>query len=274
MFVYVRQLLALCVLGCNQQHFLCGLLCSLIGVLANNRGREEKCFFSCFLCCSLASKLEMHRCGLEPRSELWRFTHQLHQTLYLLYICISLPLCVSQCPCIRACLCALQQALTRVPCWLQSALFTRLHVSRYRRFPQGPGTQAHTYTRTCKSQGHMHAPTHVHSPLSPSLSICLCSASCRFCFCGQQMGWHRLSLLNNKYTLCLSLCLWHVHLAVFAGSLRRNLLNYRAKIPNMRSYQPLKCEDLLLFSVLHIWKFNIFWFSDCWLDKIRHLDLE
>lgn len=61
----MRQLQALCVLVCNQQHFLCGRLCCLIGVLANI-GREEKSvFFSCVLCCSLASEPEEPRRALE-----------------------------------------------------------------------------------------------------------------------------------------------------------------------------------------------------------------
>lgn len=50
---------------------------------------------------------------------------------------VSLAICVYVCVsvCVRA-------ALTRVPCWLQSDLFSRLHVSRYRRFPLGLGRHA------------------------------------------------------------------------------------------------------------------------------------
>lgn len=66
-FVYVRQLQALCVLGCNQQHFLCGRLCSLIGVLANNRGREKERVSSAASCVAacMASELEKTHSGLE-----------------------------------------------------------------------------------------------------------------------------------------------------------------------------------------------------------------
>lgn len=94
-------------------------------------------------------------------------------------------------PCASRCLCSWQRVLELqrlVPRSLRSSLFSRLHVSRYSRFPQGWATHA-------QSQGHVHADAPVHCPLSHALYHRLCSASRRFCFCGQQMGWHRLSLL-------------------------------------------------------------------------------
>ena len=104
-FVYVRQLLPLCVLGCNQQHSLCGLLCSLIGVLANHRGREGKCFFSCVLCCSLASELEEPGCGLEPRCDPGALhIGYIRPSIY--HTTVSLPPCVCQrlyAACVRVC---------------------------------------------------------------------------------------------------------------------------------------------------------------------------
>lgn len=103
-FVYVCQLLALCVLGCNQQHSLCGLLCSLIGVLANNRGREESVFL--FLRLVLQPGLR----GGDEEGSLWFGAALRALVLYTsatsdlsliymyiyIYLSVSLPHCVSQ----------------------------------------------------------------------------------------------------------------------------------------------------------------------------------
>lgn len=135
-----------------------------------------------------------------------------------------------------------------------------------------PRVQPHrltrTHTRARSHKAHVHGRrdtctpthTHVHCPLS---LFVLPLAD--FVFADNR--WADIdSLLNNKYTLRLSLSAsdisLSVHLAVFTSSLRRNpscaetipqlfpSLGCQAKIPNVRSFQPLERDDLLLFAVL------------------------
>lgn len=120
---------------------------------------------------------------------------------------------VSQCQRIYVCVCAgVCLSALELPCWLRSALFSRLHVSRYRKFPQGVGTQAHTYARAhtnthAQSQGHTHALTRVHCPLALALVLSVFGRPLAdFVFADNR--WAAIdSLLSNKYTLRLSLCL-------------------------------------------------------------------
>lgn len=104
------------------------------------------------------------------------------------------------CLCIRA-------ALTRVPCWLQSAFFCHLYVSRYRRFLRVWAhrlTHTHKHThRHAQSQGH--TDTHTHTcPLPLPLSVFVLPLA-DFVFAGNR--WADIdSLVDNKYTL-LSLAL-------------------------------------------------------------------
>lgn len=104
-FVYVRQLLALCVLGCNQQHFLCGLLCSLIGVLANNRGgEEERVSFpaSCVAAWPQSSEEPSLWFGA-ALGALALYTSATSVPLSIIYLSVSMSPCVSQlvCACVQ-----------------------------------------------------------------------------------------------------------------------------------------------------------------------------
>lgn len=180
-FVYVRQLQALCVLGCNQQHFLCGRLCSLIGVLANNRGREKERVSSAASCVAacMASELEKPRSGLERRSELWHFyTSATSDSLSNINLSSPLPLCVFPCLCEFK----LLRLRSHVGCSQLCSLASMLAgtgdspgVSRR------SGFHVHSHRDKC-------TPTHMCTVLFLSLALYLCLCSCRFCFCRQQMG--------------------------------------------------------------------------------------
>lgn len=69
---------ALCVLGRNQLHFLCGRLCSLIGVLANNRGKRRKSVFSFLLLVLQQGLGARRRLSVVWSSSVWRFTATSH----------------------------------------------------------------------------------------------------------------------------------------------------------------------------------------------------
>ena len=146
--------------------------------------------------------------ALRPR----RFTHRLHQTLHLSYICLAAALCLSAaarslCACL--CLSGLLRLWSHVGCsqlcsvasvlagtgdsprvqtpWLthtHTHALTQIHVHghRDRRTP----THSHTLSLTLSLLSHSLSPLSLS--LSLSLSRCLCSASCRFCICGHQMG--------------------------------------------------------------------------------------
>lgn len=59
--------LPLCILGCNQQHVLCGLLCFsdwfFFWVVNGGKGRKKRVSFPASCVASLASMLEEPNCG-------------------------------------------------------------------------------------------------------------------------------------------------------------------------------------------------------------------
>ena len=96
--------LALCVLGCNQQRFLCGLLCSLIGVLANNRGREEECVsFPASCVAAAASELEepLLWFGAALGALALYTSAASNPSIYYISVCPRVTMCLSACVCCR-----------------------------------------------------------------------------------------------------------------------------------------------------------------------------
>lgn len=143
-------------------------------------------------------------------SELWLFTHRatLDLSIYYISVCLSATSClsVSAHMCVSVCI---RAAPNRVPCWLQSALFSRLHVSRYRRFPPGfIGSHIHSHKHT-HTHGHRDTCTPTHTCALSSLSLSLSLSISVFVlpladFVFADNRWADIdALLNNKYTLCL-----------------------------------------------------------------------
>lgn len=83
--LYMRvNCLPLCILGCNQQHVLCGLLCFsdwvFFGWLTGGKGGKSV-FLSLLLVLQAWLQCSRSRIAvLEPCLEPWYFSHQLHYT--------------------------------------------------------------------------------------------------------------------------------------------------------------------------------------------------
>ena len=181
--------------------------------------------------------------ALRPR----RFTHRLHQTLHLSYICLAAALCLSAaarslCACL--CLSGLLRLWSHVGCSQLCSVASVLAGTGDSPRVQTPWlTHTHTYTHTCahtntrarpQGQTHTHTLTYAlslsHSLSSLTLSLLSHSLSLFLSlavfvlpladFVFADTRWADIaSLLNNKYTLSLALSVSDIslygHLALF-----------------------------------------------------------
>lgn len=135
-------------------------------------------------------------------------------------------------------------------------------------------TDSHIHTNTCRV-------THTCTcPLLLPLSVFVLPLA--DFFCGQQMGWHRITRTQQVHSVVSrSVFHWHlflsVHLNVLTSSLCCNpfcvemthqlffSVVYQTKIPNVRQIQPFRVEDPLCLMRLYM---KYLWS----LDKTRHLE--